>query len=537
MVLWRSRTAGTRYRSAVEHPSWRLPPVGIPGSPRAGSPHDQNGISDITVAPALSICAHQERNWKADEVSPATTDVTAPYATPRERADRGREARVTVPRASHGDWSAAPDRRDPLSILEQQELTRVPELVPIRHARMAASPFAFYRGAAAVMAADLALGPRTPLHVQLCGDAHLANFGGFASPERDLVFDVNDFDETLPGPFEWDLKRLGASFEIAGRARGLGESDRNGLVSSSARAYREAILEFSNKRTLEIWNAHLDAAEIVRRWGSEVGKSVLAGFRRAASKAETKDHLKAFEKLTIRVDGALRFTNDPPLLVPVQDLLGAESETEATIKAALRSYRRTLSGDRQHLFDRYRYLDLARKVVGVGSVGTRCWVALFVGRDEGDPLFLQVKEAEASVLEPYVGKSRYANHGQRVVEGQRLMQGASDIMLGWDQIVAPDGVTRDFYMRQLWDWKISADLELMRPDALRAYAQICGWTLARAHARSGDEIAIGAYLGGGKAFDHAIADFSSSYAEQNQVDYQALVNAVADGDLIADAGV
>ncbi len=464
-------------------------------------------------------------------MSPTTTDATAAHATPRERADRGRQARVTVPRASHGDWSAAPDRRDPLSILEQQELTRVPELVPIRHARMAASPFAFYRGAAAIMAGDLAPGPRTPLHVQLCGDAHLANFGGFASPERDLVFDVNDFDETLPGPFEWDLKRLGASLEVAGRARGLSESVRSSLVTSSARAYREAMLEFSNKRTLEIWNAHLDFTEIVRRWGSEVGKSMLASFQRAATKAATKDHLKAFEKLTVRVDGMLQFTNDPPLLVPVQDLFGAETETETTIKAALRSYRRTLSGDRQHLFDKYRYVDLARKVVGVGSVGTRCWVALFVGRDEEDPLFLQVKEAEESVLEPYVGKSRYANHGQRVVEGQRLMQGASDIMLGWQRVEAPGDAPRDFYMRQLWDWKVSANIDLMPIDGVRAYAQICGWTLARAHARSGDPIAIAAYLGSSDAFDRAVARFAASYAGQNERDHRELVAAINAGKL------
>ena len=361
-----------------------------------------------------------------------------------------------------------------------------------------------YRGAAAVMAADLALGPRTPLEVQLCGDAHLANFGGFASPERDLVFDVNDFDETLPGPFEWDLKRLGASFEVAGRSRGFTESERSALVALSARSYREAMLEFSNWRTLDIWNTHLDVAEIVRRWGGEVGKVMLSNLQRAVAKAGAKDHLKAFEKLTVRVDGEIRFASDPPLLVPVEDLFSDPSQVEDTITEALRSYRRTLSGDRQRLIEKYRYMRLARKVVGVGSVGTRCWVALFVGRDESDPLFLQVKQAEESVLEPHVAKSSYPNHGQRVVEGQRLMQGASDIMLGWQRITAPDGETRDFYIRQMWDWKLSADIDFMPLDGLRAYAEICGWTLARAHARSGDPIAITEYLGKTDSFDCAM---------------------------------
>jgi len=463
----------------------------------------------------------------------AAIEPVALYATTRERAELGRQARVKVPRSSHGEWNVVPHRPDPLDILEQQEVTRVPELVPIRHARMAASPFAFYRGAAAVMTADLAAGPRTSLHVQLCGDAHLANFGGFASPERDLIFDINDFDETLPGPFEWDVKRLAASLEIAGRARGLKGPERAALAASSTRSYREAIREFAGLRRLEIWNSHLDIAEVMRRWGPELGHAALGDIQRNVTKAESKDHLKAFEKLVVRVNGELRFASDPPLLVPVEDVFSEDMATrfEATITKGLIGYRRTLSGDRRHLMEGYRYLHLARKVVGVGSVGTRCWVALLIGRDEQDPLFLQVKQAESSVLEPYLAKSRYANHGQRVVEGQRLMQGASDILLGWDQIVAPDGVTRDFYMRQLWDWKISADLELMRPDALRAYAQICGWTLARAHARSGDPIAIAAYLGGGDTFDKAMAQFATSYAEQNELDHQELVAAIKSGQL------
>ncbi len=467
-------------------------------------------------------------------MSPTTaTDPIAIYVSPRERAERGRGARVKVPRSSHGEWNTVPHRPDPLDILEQQEATRVPELVPIRQARRAASPFAFYRGAAAVMAADLATGPRTPLVVQLCGDAHLVNFGGFASPERDLIFDINDFDETLPGPFEWDVKRLAASLEVAGRARGLNGPERAALVVSSTRSYREAMREFSGLRRLQIWNSHLDVAAIVQRWGSELGGAAIRDLERNVAKAESKDHLKAFEKLVVRVNGELRFASDPPLLVPVEDVFSEEMATrfESTITKGLNGYRRTLSGDRRHLMEGYRYLHLARKVVGVGSVGTRCWVALFIGRDEQDPLFLQVKQAESSVLEPYVAKSHYANHGQRVVEGQRLMQGASDILLGWEQIVAPDGVTRDFYMRQLWDWKVSVDLEVMRPDALRAYAQICGWTLARAHARSGDPIAIAAYLGGGDTFDRAMAQFAASYAEQNELDHQELVAAIKAGKL------
>ncbi len=461
------------------------------------------------------------------------------YDTTAERAARGRAARAAVPRSRHGQWAPAADRRDPLEILADQEANRVPELVPIRHGRMAASAFAFYRGAAAVMAADLAGEPRTGLDVQLCGDAHLMNFGGFAAPDRDLLFDVNDFDETHPGPFEWDVKRLVASFDVAGRDRGFEPSRRREAVRWAARAYREAIQEFGTMRTLDVWYSRLDVAGIERRWGKEAGGRAVRNLRRLAAKAETKNHLKAFDRLVRVDDGYARFASDPPLLVPVSELFSNADahRMEEAVSGSLRAYRHTLGEDRRRLVDRYQFVDLARKVVGVGSVATRCWVALMVGRDEGDPLFLQVKEAEASVLEPYLGRSQFGNHGQRVVEGQRLMQAASDIMLGWSHTLGVDDVLRDFYMRQLWDWKVSANVETMAPDTLRVYAQICGWTLARAHARSGDATAIGAYLGSGDAFDTAMVDFAHAYAEQNDLDHRALVQAIDDGRMEAVTGI
>jgi len=449
--------------------------------------------------------------------------------TPEERAAHGRQARELVPRSRHGEWSPPADRTDPLDILALQATTRVPDLVPIRYGRMAASPFAFFRGAAAVMAADLAHEEHSHLDVQLCADAHLVNFGGFASPERDMIFDVNDFDETIPGPFEWDLKRLAASIEVAARGRGFDEPLRRKLVALSSRGYREAIREFGALRDLDVWYLRLDAASLVQRWGAEAGSEVLAGFAQRAEKAKSKDHLKAVAKLTERRDGRLRFRADPPLLLPVEDLVEPGHETEAveTLLSALDGYRATLNGDRQHLLNRYEFTDLARKVVGVGSVGTRCWVALFIGRDEGDPLILQVKEAEHSVAEPFLQPSRYDNMGQRVVEGQRLVQSASDIFLGWDGLAGFDGVHRDFYFRQMWDWKFSPDVETMIPAAFEIYAQMCGWVLALGHARSGDAIAIGSYLGAGTRFDEAMSTFAASYADQNELDHQALKLAIA----------
>ena len=459
--------------------------------------------------------------------------------TPEERAAHGRKARELVPRSRHGEWEPPADRTDPLDILALQATTRVPDLVPIRYGRMAASPFAFFRGAAAVMAADLAHEVHSHLDVQLCADAHLVNFGGFATPERDMIFDVNDFDETIPGPFEWDLKRLAASIEVAARSREFDEPLRRKLVALSSSGYREAIRSFGELRNLDLWYLRLDAATLTERWGAEAGTRMIEGFQQRAEKARGKDHLRAVAKLTERRDGGLRFRADPPLLTPMDSLIdpGQADETIANLLVALDQYRSTLSGDRRHLLNTYQLTDVARKVVGVGSVGTRCWVALFIGRDEGDPLVLQIKEAEHSVAEPFLAPSEFVNMGQRVVEGQRLVQSASDIFLGWDTVTGIDGIERDFYFRQMWDWKMSPDVDNMEPRTFEIYAQMCGWVLALGHARSGDAIAIGSYLGAGSRFDEAMAAFASSYADQNEIDHQALQLAIATNRVHAIANV
>jgi uncharacterized protein (DUF2252 family) len=462
------------------------------------------------------------------------------HSSRKESATRGKAARAEVPRESHAGWSAVQRKLEPLELLGEQAQTRVHELVPIRYGRMAASPFAYYRGAALPMAADLSTGPRTGLDVQMCGDAHLSNFGGFASPERDLLFDVNDFDETSPGPFEWDLKRLGSSLEIAARGRNFDPKIGRKWVLDSMRAYREAMREFAAMSNLEVWYSRLDMAGVVQRWGSEVNSKTLASLQSAKAKAESKDQLKARKKLTKVVAGELRFRSDPPLLVPVSELFSDTDagQIQATIHEALRSYRQTLIGDRRRLLESYEFVDLARKVVGVGSVGTRAWVALFKGNDADDTLILQVKEAEASVLERFTTKSMFTNHGERVVEGQRLMQAASDIFLGWQRVpIGVDVRPHDYYFRQLWDWKFSADVEAMPPETLLVYSKMCGWTLARAHARSSDRAAIAAYLGSGDVFDKAIAEFAVSYADQNALDHQALVDAIADGSVKAKLGI
>jgi Uncharacterized protein conserved in bacteria (DUF2252) len=460
-------------------------------------------------------------------------------ATPAERAAFGRQARAKVPRARHGEWEPPTGRTDPLEILALQATTRIPDLVPIRYGRMAASAFAFFRGAAAVMASDLAHDERSGLDVQLCGDAHLMNFGSFAAPSRDLIFDVNDFDETIPGPFEWDIKRLAASLEIAARSRSFDPATRATVVERGSCSYRMALADFSGMRDLEIWYSRLDLAAIIKRWGPEAGPKIIQTFQKQIDKAQSKDHLAALAKLTVEVDGKLRFKDNPPLIVPAEDLFTDvySKQTTSNLADALAQYRETLSGDRRRLLEKYEFMDLARKVVGVGSVGTRCWVALFLGRDNGDPLFLQVKEAEAAVGEPFVGPSEYSHHGERVVQGQRLMQGASDIFLGWDQFRGDDGKVRDFYLRQLWDGKGSAAVERMSPEVLGIYAEMCGWTLARAHARSGDAIAMAAYLGKGDRFDRAMSQFASSYADQNERDFDALTKAIADGRVQAQSGL
>jgi uncharacterized protein (DUF2252 family) len=427
-----------------------------------------------------------------------------------------------------------------VEVLEEQAATRVPELMPIRYGRMLTSPFAFYRGAAALMAADLARSPTSGVRVQLCGDAHLSNFGFFASPERALLFSVNDFDETLPGPWEWDVKRFAASFAIAARQRGAADDVRRTLVTRTVRAYRLAMREFALMRDVEVWYARTDTEAIQQQLGSQAAKGEAKAFEKNVSKARAKDSMRALDRLTQRVDGELRIVSDPPLIIPIEELAeGRDANAiEAGLAAIVSAYRRTLQRDRRRLLDGYRYVHLARKVVGVGSVGTRAWIALFVGRDEQDPLVLQVKEAQPSVLEPYTGRSEMPNQGQRVVEGQRLMQAASDIFLGWCRVPeALDGRARDFYVRQLWDWKRSAEVETMTPSMLGMYGELCGWTLARAHARSGDRIAIGSYLGNGDAFDRAMATFAEAYADQNDRDFAAVEAAVASGRLTATTGL
>ena len=463
---------------------------------------------------------------QAKEGAPTTNAVV--HLTPEERAARGKAARAEVPRSSHGGWDAPSGRADPVGLLEEQAKSRVQDLVPIRYGRMLASPFAFYRGAAYLMASDLASTPRSGLIVQACGDAHVSNFGLFGSPERELLFDINDFDETAHGPWEWDVKRLAASLAIAGRNNGFADKERAEVVRDAVGAYRSAMRGFAAMGNLEVWYAHARVEQGLPGLQTMLDKKNLKAAEKVVTKARTKDSLEAFAKLTHVVDGEIRIISEPPLIVPVEELLPPDEANTflETIHDLIRSYRRTLQGDRKHLLEDFRFVHLARKVVGVGSVGTRAWIVLMLGRDGQDPLFLQAKEAQASVLEPFVGKSRYANHGQRVVEGQRLMQASSDIFLGWNRLAGIDGVVRDFYIRQLRDWKGSWAPEAMVPQVMNVYGQMCGWTLARAHARSGDRIAIASYLGNSDAFDRAIASFSETYADQNERDYGALKAAV-----------
>jgi uncharacterized protein (DUF2252 family) len=498
-----------------------------------------------------------------------------------DRKAKGLEARDRAELSSHTKWKAAAGRPDPVALLAEQDTTREPDLVPVRHGRMMVSPFTFYRGAAKIMAADLAETPVAGLGAQLCGDAHLSNFGAFASPERVLLFDVNDFDETLPGPFEWDVKRMAASFEIAARNNGFATADTRAATLASVRAYREAMASFAQMRTMDIWYTHLDedelragiravvagtakqekaakkaekadkqakapkkaekrAAKTAKADKQQEEAAKTAGKRAAKTldKARTRDSLQALSKLCELADGQYRIVSQPPIVVPARDLAAtyglSAAETEKGIREQFRAYRATLQDDRRHLLERFEIVDAARKVVGVGSVGTRAFIVLLQGRDAADPLFLQIKEATASVLEPYLGKSRYRQHGERVVQGQRMMQAASDIYLGWTKGL---DVRRNFYWRQLRDMKGSALVEDMIPLGLTYYARICGWTLARAHARSGDPVAIAAYLGQTDAFDQSITDFSQRYADQNEKDYQQFVHAVRSGRLEAVEGV
>jgi uncharacterized protein (DUF2252 family) len=467
------------------------------------------------------------------------TDAPVEQLSQTERAALGRAARAELPRRAHGTWNAPADRRSPVELLEQQAATRVPELVPIRYGRMLVSAFTFYRGAAYLMASDLAGLPRTSLSTQLCGDAHLSNFGGYAAADRDLVFDINDFDETLPGPFEWDLKRLVTSFAVAGRDRGFDAAQRTLINVTAARSYREAMHRYSAMGDLELWYSRLPVDELMRQFGAAASAKQMKRAEKNIAKARSKDSLRAFARLTEIVEGELRIRSDPPVVVATRDLFAPDQHTalDETIHAMLESYRRTLTNDRGRLLERFRYVDSARKVVGVGSVGTRAWIALLLGRGATDPLFLQLKEAEASVLEPFLGPSEFENHGQRVVEGQRLTQAANDIMLGWLRTTGPDGLERDYYVRQLWDAKGSALVDLMNPKALGEYAKICGQALARAHARAGDAVAIASYLGRGDSFDRALAAFAEAYADQNDQDYATMRDAVEAGTIVAEVGV
>jgi uncharacterized protein (DUF2252 family) len=455
-----------------------------------------------------------------------------------QRIARGKSARSAVPRSSHAELPLS-KRRDPLKLLEQEAITRLPKLLPIRYGRMAQSPFTFVRGAAGVMAADLANTPTTGIRTQICGDAHLKNFGLFATPERNLVFDANDFDETLPGPWEWDLKRLVASVELAGREDGFSSRDRQSCVLDVARAYREAMAEFAQRRNLEVWYAYLDAAAAMDEYQRLLDLKLLKRKKEAIAKARQRDSLHAFERLTELVHGQRRIISRPPLLVPVREFVNqAERERiEHGLTDAIARYAGTLSHERQMLFREFQFVELAHRVVGVGSVATRCWIALFVGSDSNDPLVLQIKEAQSSVLEPFAGASTFSNHGERVVRGQRLMQAHSDILLGWTTATGVDGVSRDYHLRQLRDWKGSFPIEEMGPPAMSAYGRLCAWTLARAHARAGDRVAIAAYMGKGDVFDRALTKFARAYADQAERDHEALLAAIRKGRIAAQLGV
>jgi uncharacterized protein (DUF2252 family) len=464
----------------------------------------------------------------------ATAEHPPEMATLSESAARGKAARSAAPRSSHAEFQPRADRSDPVDLLERQARTRVPELVPIRYGRMLATPFAFYRGAAAIMAEDLASTPQSGLRVQCCGDAHLSNFGVFASPDRRLVFDLNDFDETLPGPWEWDVKRLAVSMLIAAQSNGFRKRDQRRAALDCVFSYRDTMAMFAAMGNLDVWYSRFEIETVLAKYADEFKPRDVKGARKAIAKAHTKDSMSALSKLTHVVDGEARIVDQSPLVVPIDKLAhGAKREQILKkLRGILGVYRDSLPAERRILFDQFELVDLARKVVGVGSVGTEAWIALLLGRVGNEPLFLQIKEAQPSVLEDHAGASEFANRGERVVVGQRLMQASSDIFLGWLR------VGRDhYYGRQLKDWKASAEIEQMLPDSLAAYGRMCGWTLARAHARTGERVAIAAYLGGSDAFDRALLAFAESYAEQNERDYRALQAAAESGRIVAETGL
>jgi uncharacterized protein (DUF2252 family) len=465
---------------------------------------------------------------------------TSPYLSVSERVARGKAARAEVPRSSHAVFDPPATRPDPIDLLERQAKTRVPGLVPIRYGRMLVSPFTFYRGAALIMANDLATTPRSGLTVQCCGDAHLSNFGAFASPERRLVFDINDFDETLPGPWEWDLKRLAVSILIAARDNGLKPKYQEQAVLDTVKQYRTAMADFAGMGNLDVWYAHLELERLLQERAAQFQRKRVKRTQAMLAKARTRDSMTAFSKLTHSVNGEVRIVDDPPLIVPVEQFASfPRDEILDALRTLLRQYRATLQFNRRILLEQFEIADFALKVVGVGSVGSRAFIALLIGRDGQDPLFLQAKEADASVLEEFVGRSQFRSRGERVVTGQRLMQAATDIFLGWVHVKSSfdTGEPRDFYVRQLKDWKASAEIEKMDAKGLATYGRLCGWTLARAHARSGDRVAIAAYLGGGNSFDRAIVEFSKAYAEQNDRDYRALEAARDAGRIAVQTGL
>jgi uncharacterized protein (DUF2252 family) len=455
--------------------------------------------------------------------------------SPEERAHLGAEARTRVPLASHRDLETS-GRADPVRVLAEQATSRTPELVPLRHHRMLASPFAFFRGGAALMAADLVRTPSSGIDVQLCGDAHVANFGLFGSPERNLLFDLNDFDETCRGPWEWDLKRLATSLVVAGRANGFPEKKNRRAVVAAAQRYRAAMTDFAGLGNLAVWYARVDPAQAKEILGDRLDDRMRARVDASVAKARTRDHLRSLGKLTEVVDGRRRIVADPPLVVPVSTLAPSvrHQEVEDVVGGILEQYAASLDPVHRALVSSYSFVDLAHKVVGVGSVGTRCWIVLMRGRDDDDPLFLQVKEAQESVVARRLPDRPVPdNQGERVVRGQRLMQAASDLFLGWHRTTGLDGRTRDFYVRQLHDWKGSADLEALSARGMRLHGELCAWTLARAHARTGDRIAVAAYLGDGDDFAEALADFASAYADVNEQDHASFAVAVDRGELTA----
>ena len=447
---------------------------------------------------------------------------TAPHLTPEERRIKGHALRERTPRANHAFWVETPSRSDPIALLEAQARTRLPDLVPLRYARMRVSPFAFLRGSAVVMAHDLAQTPRSGITTQLCGDCHLSNFGVFGSPERALLFDINDLDETLPGPWEWDIKRLATSGFVAGRENGFTDSECKEAALAAARSYRTRMAEFAGMRNLDVWYSRVTTGDLLNLI---TDKKTRKRAQKQTSKAEQRDSLQAVAKLTEELDGHRVFANDPPLVMRV-----TEEMTNEEVRALFTKYTSTLRGAQLRVLDRFRVVDVARKVVGVGSVGTRCFIVLLLGRDENDPLVLQVKEAEASVLEAHLPKSSYKHQGERVVAGQELMQAASDIFLGW--MTGPAG--RYFYWRQLRDMKGSVVVENLSVTNLALYMSLCGWALARAHARaSGNAVEIAAYLGVSDRFDQAIASFAQAYADQTERDYHALLDAIKSGRITA----